>query len=140
MVIMEVPHKKQRYETVGDWILGSPVEIRVSSMKDERYTFLVALHELVEYELCRMKGISDERVVAFDKSFEAERGRGLRDRWAEPGDDPKAPYRKEHAFATLIERLVAQKLGVKWSHYEKTVVALNRNSQVAMKQVVRQRG
>ena len=43
---------------------------------------------------------------------------------AEPGNDPRAPYRNEHDFATTIEMLVAQKLGVKWSDYEKTVLAL----------------
>ncbi len=93
-------------------------------MRDERYVFLVALHELVEYELCRMKGICDERVVDFDKKFEKERLVGLHEEWEEPGDDPRAPYRKEHQFATMIERMVAQKLAVKWSEYGKTVTAL----------------
>ena len=58
---------------MGDWIPGSPVRIRVSKMKDERYTFLVALHEMIEYELCRMNGITDRDVVKFDMNFEKER-------------------------------------------------------------------
>ena len=122
--IAQVPHRKQRYETVGDWIPGKPAQIRVSKMKDQRYVFLVALHEMIEYELCKMHGITDEEVVAFDVNFEAERKMNLHPVDAEPGDHPKAPYRNEHEFATMIEMMVAQKLGVSWSDYEKTILAL----------------
>lgn len=123
-MISQVPHKKQRYETVGDWIPGKPAHIRVSKMKDQRYVFLVALHEMIEYELCKMHGITDREVVAFDVNFEAERRMNLHPIDAEPGNHPKAPYRNEHEFATMIEMMVAQKLGVSWSDYEKTVLAL----------------
>lgn len=122
--ISQVPHRKQRYETVGDWMPGKPAEIRVSKMKDQRYVFLVALHEMIEYELCKMNGISDREVVAFDVNFEAERRRDLHPLEAEPGNDPRAPYRNEHDFATMIEMMVAQKLGVKWSAYEKSILSL----------------
>lgn len=132
-VIAQVPHRKQRYNTVGDWIPGKPAKILVSRMKDERYVFLVALHELVEYELCRMKGISDDAVVDFDRGFEAERLAGRHDNGEEPGDDPRAPYRAEHTFATMIEKLVAQKLGVKWSHYEKTAGAMSSRPRMKVK-------
>ncbi len=122
--IAKVPHRKQRYETVGDWIPGKPAQIRVSKMKDQRYVFLVALHEMIEYELCKMHGITDREVVAFDVNFEAERRMNLHPIDAEPGDHPKAPYRNEHEFATMIEMMVAQKLGVSWSDYEKTILSL----------------
>ncbi len=122
--ISQVPHRKQRYETVGDWIPGKPAQIRVSRMKDQRYVFLVALHEMIEYELCKMHGITDREVVAFDVNFEAERRMNLHPLDAEPGDHPKAPYRNEHEFATMIEMMVAQKLGVSWSDYEKTILSL----------------
>ena len=122
--ISQVPHRKQRYETVGDWIPGRPAQIRVSKMKDQRYVFLVALHEMIEYELCKMHGITDREVVAFDVNFEAERRMNLHPIDAEPGNHPKAPYRSEHEFATMVEMMVAQKLGVSWSDYERTVLAL----------------
>lgn len=93
-------------------------------MKDQRYVFLVALHEMIEYELCKKNGISDKKVVAFDVNFESERKRNLHPIDAEPGNDPRAPYKKEHDFATSIEMMVARKLGVSWSDYEKTVLAL----------------
>jgi hypothetical protein len=138
-VIRVVPHHKQRYETVGDWIPGEPVKICVSKMKDERYIFLVAIHELIEYELCRMKGISDEQVLEFDSMFEQERSVGLQRASSEPGDDPRAPYKKEHAFATDIERLVAQKLGVRWSDYEEAALALDPRTRLALGQQERRR-
>jgi hypothetical protein len=122
--VSQVPHRKQRYETVGDWIPGKPAQIRVSKMKDHRYVFLVALHEMIEYELCKMHGITDKEVVAFDVNFEAERRMNLHPIDAEPGDHPKAPYKNEHEFATTIEMMVAQKLGVRWSDYEKSVLSL----------------
>lgn len=93
-------------------------------MTDERYVFLVALHEMVEYELCKMHGITDRDVVSFDVNFEAERRMNLHPIDAEPGDHPKAPYRSEHEFATMIEMMVAKRLGVSWSNYEKEVLSL----------------
>ncbi len=137
--IAQVPHRKQRYETVGDWIPGKPAQIRVSKMKDQRYVFLVALHEMIEYELCKMHGITDREVVAFDVNFEAERRMNLHPLDAEPGDHPKAPYRNEHEFATMIEMMVAQKLGVSWSDYEKTILSLGpRPKKVTVKPYARE--
>ena len=137
--VAQVPHTKQRYETVGDWIPGRPAQIRVSKMKDERYVFLVALHEMIEYELCKMHGITDREVVAFDVNFEAERRMNLHPLDAEPGNHPKAPYRNEHEFATMIEMMVAHKLGVSWSAYEKAILSLGpRPKKVAVRQRARQ--
>jgi len=137
-VISQVPHRKQRYETVGDWIPGKPAEIRVSSMRDQRYVFLVALHEIIEYELCKKNGISDNEVVAFDVNFEAERRQNMHAVEAEPGNDPRAPYRDEHDFATTIEMMVAQKLGVKWSEYEKALLSLAPKKKVMVRPLVKE--
>jgi len=137
-VISQVPHGKQRYETVGDWIPGTPTEIRVSRMKDQRYVFLVALHEMIEYELCKKNGIPDNEVVAFDVNFEAERKRNMHPVEAEPGNDPRAPYRDEHDFATMIEMMVAQKLGVKWSAYENALLSLAPKRRVMVRPLVKE--
>jgi hypothetical protein len=42
----------------------------------------------------------------------------------EPGDHPDAPYKREHCFATGIERLLAAELGVDWTAYEHTLDTL----------------
>jgi hypothetical protein len=122
ILIEFIPHNSQRYETVGDWYYKKGIlHIKVSMMSDWRYEVLVAIHELAEVLLCRHRGITAAAVDQFDKDFEAKRQPGNVD---EPGDDAKAPYRKEHFFATNIERLLAAELGVDWATYDKEVVNL----------------
>jgi hypothetical protein len=118
-----IPHKSQRYETVGDWEVGDSGEIliSVSDMGNEDYAFLVGIHEAIEVWLCRKRGITQDQVDAFDIKFEEERENGD---VSEPGDSPDAPYRKEHFFATNIERIIAAELGVDWAKYDRTVTGL----------------
>jgi hypothetical protein len=78
------------------------VVITVSRMPDERYEFLVGLHELIEAYLCKTRGISEASVTAFDTGVGANLD--------EPGDDPRAPYHNEHVFATKVERMMAAEL------------------------------
>ena len=123
ITLKSIPHDQQRYETVGDWIIddNGDITILVSDMGNEDYNFLVALHELVEVKLCIARGIRQEDVDAFDIAFEERRKEGNED---EPGDDPEAPYRREHFFATNVERLMADQLGVDWKAYGDAVYAL----------------
>jgi hypothetical protein len=118
-----IPHSAQRYNTCGDWEINPDVsiEIRVSDMQNEDYAFLVAIHEAIEVWLCRKRGVTEDAVNAFDIAYEENRPEGDE---SEPGDHPDAPYRKEHFFATSIERLVAAELGVDWAEYDKTVMSL----------------
>lgn len=112
--INEVPHERQRAPVnIGDWIPGKPVEIRVSSMTDRRYVFLVALHEMVEYELCRVFRKSDQKIMAFDRSYLGP--------YEEPGDDPHALYHVEHTIATFIEKAAAKAKRVSWPDYSAEV-------------------
>ena len=122
IIIETIPHKRQRYETCGDWYFRKGVlHIKVSKMSDWRREMLVAVHELVEVLLCKDRGITTAEVDAFDKAFEKARAPGNED---EPGDDPKAPYRKEHFFATNIEALMSAEYGINWQEYEKKINAL----------------
>lgn len=121
-----IPHNQQRYPTVGDWLYekDGTLVIRVSRMTDPRYAMLVALHELVEVLLCNQRGITQKEVDRFDIQFEKDRAAGKHGEDDEPGDHPKAPYRKEHFFATNIEALMAGELGVDWKKYEEAVYSL----------------
>jgi hypothetical protein len=121
--IQTIPHSLQRYPTVGDWFYDKDgnLQIRVSAMGNPRYEFLIAIHELVEEQLCRERGISQNIVDAFDKEFEANRDENS---LAEPGESSDAPYATEHCFATGIERLMCAELCVSWAQYEKTVNSL----------------
>jgi len=126
IIIGTVPHKNQRYETCGDWYTETDgaIHIKVSDMGNDDYEFLVALHELCEYWLCNKRGIPEEKITAFDVQFERDRDKGLHGEDEEPGDDPNAPYRREHFFATNIERMMAHELGVDWAEYNRTIMSL----------------
>lgn len=113
-----INHCTQRYDTVGDWFYEperATMRIKVSSLPDERYEFLVALHELIEQKLCEHDGVSEETVSAYDIAHPES---------DDPGSEPDAPYRAQHEFATAIEMLVAQRLGVDWKAYDDAVRAL----------------
>jgi hypothetical protein len=116
--IETIPHDQQRYPTVGDWLFDNngDLVIHVSELSDWRLEMLVAVHELVEVLICKHRGISQEAVDAFDMKFE--------DKENEAGDDPSAPYVREHCLATSVERLLAAELGVSWKKYEEELDAL----------------
>ncbi len=125
-------YSKMRYPTAGDWTIDPDhaLVIVVADTGDWRYNLLIALHETVEAALCHHRGISEAAVTAFDKGHELQRriaAEGMpADPYvsAEPGDHPAAPYRREHFFATSIERLMAAELGVDWAEYEAAIEAL----------------
>ena len=115
-----IPQDEQRYPTVGDYFVDSDgvQQVRVSSMGDWRYEFLVTIHELVELAYCRHSGISEQEITRFDLEYEKARPEGD---VSEPGDSPLAPYHKQHKFATFIERAMAFVLDVDWVKYSQYV-------------------
>ena len=122
IIINVIPNDQQRYPTCGDWEWdGDKLTILVSSMNNWRYEMLVAFHELAEALICKHRGIVEKDVTAFDIAFEKAR-KDADD--SEPGDDPTAPYYKEHQFATCVERLLALELSVDWKKYDDTVTNL----------------
>ncbi len=123
IVIETIPHNTQRYPTCGDWFRDEDgtLRIKVSEEVGTKEACLIALHELVEALLCEDRGITQQAVDDFDKAFEAAREPGNEDK---PGDDPAAPYRKEHFFATNIEALMSSEYGINWQEYEKKIEPL----------------
>lgn len=123
IVIKTVPHASQRYSTVGDWTFDADgnLTIKVSQLSNWRREMLVAVHELVEVLKCKHDGVTQESVDAFDNEYEANRKEGDE---SEPGDDPAAPYVKQHCLATGIERILAAELGVNWKEYEEELNSL----------------
>ncbi|HJZ14914.1 MAG TPA: hypothetical protein VJ251_05615 [Stellaceae bacterium] len=76
-------------------------------MSDQRYEFLIGMHEVMEAYLAIYAGVSPDAVDRFDKAYEAKRKPGDD---SEPGDDPRAPYHREHVFASKVERLSRKSL------------------------------
>jgi hypothetical protein len=122
--IETIPHGDQRYPTVGDYWDDEAgiVQVRVSDMKDWRYEALVVVHELIEMFLTKARDIAETDISEFDVRFERSRSEGLVT--GEPGDHVNAPYRREHFFATSLERLLCAELGVDWFEYDRVVESL----------------
>jgi len=78
VVIETIDHSQQRYPTVGDWQIDKAgnLHITVSKMGDQRYEFLVGMHEAIEAYLAVHAGISSAAVDKFDEAYEATRKRG----------------------------------------------------------------
>lgn len=114
ITIDTVPHEEQRYNTAGDWYYNENGDlfITVSDMQNRDYEFCVGIHEAIEAWFCREHGIKEEEVSTFDKRFKGD---------GECGDDPEAPYREEHFFATSIERFISQALRIDWKKYDEAV-------------------
>ena len=122
-----IPHKSQRYNTCGDWIVrdGKLREVRVSQMPNDDYHFAVAIHEAVEAWLCLKNGITQKMVDDFDTSYEAARVQreaapcGCKPTdVSEPGNDRHAPYGKYHKFATRIEKMIISAMKISWKVYD----------------------
>jgi len=118
--IQSIPHREHRYDTLGDYYYSRQMtecgrerlNIRVSKIDNENYSYLVAMHELIEAWLCQKRGISVKDIDDFDMKFKGE---------GEPGDEIDSPYYKEHQFATKIEKMLCEELGIKWEDYEQAL-------------------
>lgn len=122
IVIAMIDHSEQRYPTVGDWQINDEgIVIKVSKLGDFYKEICIAMHELTEIVLCMKRGISQYDVDKFDMEFEKNRLEGSVE---EPGDSIEAPYRKEHFFATNIERQLVHELGIDWTEYNNQVEGL----------------
>ncbi len=122
IVIETIPHEKQRYPTAGDWWWeDGTLRIAVSELGDDDLNLLVAIHEMIEAHLCRVDGVSEEEVTAFDMEYEKKGGDG------EPGDSEDAPYHDQHRIASDVETFTAGVLCVNWDDYEKKINRLWEN-------------
>jgi hypothetical protein len=74
----------------------------------------------VEAILCDAHNVLEADVDAFDIAFAL--GHKLSDE--EPGEDKNAPYRREHAVADVVERIVAVAADECWQEYSDRVDAL----------------
>jgi hypothetical protein len=101
-----------RYSTCGDW-QWLPDGSLVVSVPDyggqNDSAFLVALHEMVEAWLCRRDNISEKDVSIWDM---------CNPDLDEPGDDPNAPYFRQHKVAMDIEKKVCNAMHKDWREHE----------------------
>lgn len=128
IVIKTVPHRAQRYDTCGDWQIDAKGNwhITISELPQkhgpfhDKFAFLVAFHELVEMALCTARGVTPAAVDEFDIGWKPPSAH-----IQEQGDDPAAPYFREHQIASALERFMAAQLDVDWSEYERSINQLS---------------
>jgi hypothetical protein len=133
-ILNVIPYDKMRYPSAGDYhMVKIPVDfnyiskfedveqIDIADLGDEKLELLVFLHEAIESILTREVGIDEQIIMDFDLAFEEERELGLHSDTAEPGMDPRSPYREQHIIAEKCERAVAKLLKINWKEYEKKI-------------------
>lgn len=119
-----IPQDQQRYDTCGDYWLDEKGiwQFRCSDMKNQAFEIAVFMHELIEWQLTQMRGITEEAISRFDFKFENLRKANpqlIGDH--EPGDMITAPYHDEHVFATELEKQLIEEMGIDWRQYSSTV-------------------
>lgn len=116
IIIRTIPREEMRPEVDGaDWFFDSvgDLHVRVCPMSDWRYEVLLAIHEATEALMCKHNGVSQAVVDAFDQEYDKTHAADLNG-----GDEPAAPYKLEHTFATAIERIMAGAMKVDWKTYD----------------------
>ena len=112
ILIEVIPHNEQRLGGEGDWIWeGENLRVRVSDMKDWKYNFLLARHEMDEAVLCRNAGITTDMVD------QDELKAGDNDDPDSLTGYPGSCYQQQHNDALVAEWIMARNLGVKWEDY-----------------------
>ena len=115
MTLEVVGASKIRNQDVGDW--DEEGNIKIARLGDYKMETCLAVHEIVEWTLCKSLGITDEVVTNFD----ADHLTFIGHEHHESGDCPLSPYSVPHKTATMVERLVAFFLGVSWEDYGKVI-------------------
>lgn len=114
--ITVIPESEQRPEVNGcDWFWDDKgdLQVRVSPLSDWRREVLLGIHEAVEAIMCKHNGVTQQQVDAFDIEYDKTHTFDVN-----AGDDPAAPYAREHCFATAIERILCAELDVNWLEYD----------------------
>jgi hypothetical protein len=116
--IETVPHAQQRYETTGDWWWDpdDTLQMRVSALAE------LAPRRTDRCSRARGGAALQGSRCVYGSGRRVRHGSGERIGW--PGDDPRAPYHREHEFAGCVERLLAHELGIDWNDYEDALDAL----------------
>ena len=108
--------KGMRYPTWGDYyIMLDKIIFEVVDHKNDLYTMLTLIHEMVEYTLLEQRGVPIEKIDAFDIAFEKDPV--LIQKYGEPGNDPTAPYYHEHQIAERVAKMMCKRLKIDYEQY-----------------------
>ena len=105
-----VPLESQRYETLGDYYLEEDrLNFKITDTGNNTYNKLILIHELVEELMTSYRGIREGEILQWDLKHDDSN---------DPGREPGCPYRNEHLFAEMVERMICHQLEIDWNEYE----------------------
>lgn len=90
---------------------GHVIRFEIRETGNHYYNVLILIHELIEQALCRRHGITEADTDVWDATHFMDAN--------EPADIKGSPYRAEHRYAEKIERIICNKLGIRWKDYER---------------------
>lgn len=107
-----IPHNQQNYETAGNYLyIGNKLVFYISNLEKREYEVALLVHEIAEALICNLRGIKEKDITKWDLDhIESD----------DPGSIKGAPYYKEHAFATKLEKLIIEELGQNWKKHDKS--------------------
>ena len=109
-----IKQSEQNYDTVGNYgETEHEIWFEITELSDPLYSVAILLHELHEFYRNKDLGTTIEEIDKFDMVDHPE--------LEEPGDDPRAPYHKQHLEASVIERACLAMAGRSWSDYEQEI-------------------
>ena len=119
-IIPQKEHRERFY--VGDYWEedeGATLQVRATDLGDWQKSMAIIQHELLEYLLCRNRGIEEPDILAFDRLFEKEQR--VTHGTNEAGDDPRAPYRREHEVSNIVENIYLYEMGITQKEYNDAI-------------------
>lgn len=111
IVIKLVPKKRIRNKGVGDYRkTKNGLEILSAKVGDSNFEKGVMIHEFTEALLAEKSKIPFDKINNFDKKHIDSKG--------EPGEMKDAPYKKQHAVANKIEKILVKALKDSTTYHE----------------------
>lgn len=106
-----VPLESQRYATLGDYFQEEDrLVFKITDTCNDAYNKLILIHELIEELMTSHRGIHEGDILKWDLLHYDSN---------DPGREPGSPYKEEHMFAEMVERMICHQLEIDWDEYEK---------------------
>lgn len=121
MIFKTVTMKEQPFLTQGDWQTdkdGNMVST-IAECEDWRFWAIVAIHEMVEYFICKLRGVTIEDCNKFDAMYEEGYRSGKIPLDKEAGYDKRCPYHRGHVWGDRFAWVLAKLLRVKIKDYNR---------------------
>lgn len=123
VMVFVIRSEFQEYRTAGNYkeLCDGTIVYLITKQVNKDYEFLILIHEMVEFHLCKMRGIKEKDIDKYDKYWEIRKENGLAIA-EEPGNEKDCIYAKEHRFSENIERQLAHEMSKVWKEYDDKII------------------